>query len=168
MLFNIAWLIQSKSLIALRQGFINYWPRQDYFVILCTPNSESKGQAYSDWFFSFIASLERKLSARSETKKGQLDELTFAFLVTPTGFKPVTLRAEIWYSIQLNYGAILRCKYNFQGYCAIPFVREMTQVVTGTILDFFHALCALTVSNGSIKKALSVFDKAQSSSDPKR
>ena len=27
------------------------------------------------------------------------------FLVTPTGFKPVTAGAEIQYSIQLNYGA---------------------------------------------------------------
>ena len=25
--------------------------------------------------------------------------------VTPEGFEPSTLRAEIWYSIQLNYGA---------------------------------------------------------------
>ncbi len=33
-------------------------------------------------------------------------------LVTPEGFKPPTLGAEIRYSIQLSYGAKFGCKYN--------------------------------------------------------
>lgn len=34
----------------------------------------------------------------------------FSVSVTPGGFEPPTPRAEIWYSIQLNYGAIIALK----------------------------------------------------------
>ena len=58
--------------------------------------------------FSAIHSLSGKIES---IKKGEpIPVNQFSDLVTPAGFKPATLRAEIWYSIQLNYGAFILSK----------------------------------------------------------
>lgn len=44
----------------------------------------------------------------------QLHELEGVCIVHPEGFEPSTPRAEIWYSIQLNYGCFILSKFRIK------------------------------------------------------
>ena len=57
--------------------------------------------------FSFNTVYYFTSSTLLQSKKGKTtDKSDFSLKVTAKGFEPPTLRAEIWYSIQLNYAAI--------------------------------------------------------------
>ena len=60
--------------------------------------------------FGLISILEKE---KSNIKNGEPIPMNqFSVIVTPAGFKPATLRAEIWYSIQLNYGAFINVLFH--------------------------------------------------------
>ena len=75
-----------------------------YFMILSCPRSGWSLIRFAHWPF-FISDFAGASSARRNEKSPVAFATRLYHLVTPTGFKPVTLRAEIWYSIQLNHGA---------------------------------------------------------------